>query len=46
MKSPRKRYEKLKREAKKLMQLGDLHNYLNKLRELHELRLSTLGLKA
>lgn len=43
--SPKKRYEHLKQEAKRLMRKGDLTKYLHKLRELHELRRTMPGLR-
>lgn len=41
--SQAKQYLKLKREAKRLMQLGDLEHYLRILRELHMLRQPGMG---
>ncbi|MCB0807655.1 MAG: hypothetical protein KDB96_00085 [Flavobacteriales bacterium] len=43
--SPKKRYQQLKQEAMRLMRSGDLQHYLHKLRELHEMRRSTPGLR-
>lgn len=38
MLSPRKHYLKLRRQAMRLMMIGDLQRYMRTLREMHELR--------
>ncbi|MBK6539845.1 MAG: hypothetical protein IPG10_00880 [Flavobacteriales bacterium] len=37
------RVERLKKQAQRLMLAGDVTRYMNKLRELYELRLATGG---
>ncbi|MCB0794230.1 MAG: hypothetical protein KDB88_05790 [Flavobacteriales bacterium] len=37
MKNKSKRYEQLKRQAKRLMLAGDVSTYMSKLRELYQL---------
>jgi hypothetical protein len=45
MLSPRNQYLKLRRQAMRLMMIGDLQRYMRTLRELHDLR-SRFGMAA